>query len=104
MSGFDEIKRKLNDLQKKTASLKKETVSISELLDETFLKSNTKFLSFDGLCSMATSRGFEVNAELLELAPKEAWDKFISEHSRFSCWTDMLRAAHGERVKKQLGL
>ena len=99
--GFDELNKKLEDLQESAESIQGTQVPLSELLTSGFLAKHTRFLSED---EMFEASGFKVEtAEDFEKIPDEEWDRFIEQNTPFTTWSDMLSAAGAEWAQKKLG-
>jgi hypothetical protein len=100
--GFDEVTKKLEDLQESAESIQGTQVPLSELLTQGFLAKHTRFLSED---EMFEASGFKVEtAEDFEKIPDEDWAHFIEQNTPFATWSDMLSAAGAEWAQKKLGL
>jgi len=99
--GFDELSKKLEDLQESAESIQGTQVPLSELLTPGFLAKHTRFLSED---EMFEASGFKVEtAEDFEKIPDEEWDRFIEQNTPFTTWSEMLSAAGAEWAQKKLG-
>ena len=99
--GFDELSKKLENLQESAESIQGTQVPLSELLTPGFLAKHTRFLSED---EMFEASGFKVEtAEDFEKIPDEEWDRFIEQNTPFTTWSDMLSAAGAEWAQKKLG-
>jgi hypothetical protein len=95
-SGLDRLQRRLEALTEP------HSVPLTEILTTSFLRRYTDFSSAD---EMFERSGFKVESpDDFENIPDAEWDQFITQHTRFSNWSDMLQAAGTEYVKHQLGL
>lgn len=101
--GFNEMRRKLDDLAKRAESIHgTQAVPLGELLTPGFLAKHTRFLSED---EMFEAGGFKVEtAEDFEKIPDEEWDEFIRHNTPFATWSEMLSTAATEWTQKKLGL
>lgn len=99
--GFDELSKKLDELQESAKSIQGTQVPLGELLTPGFLAKHTRFLSEDELFEAS---GFSVQStEDFDKIPDEEWDNFIQQNTPFATWSDMLSAAGAEWAQKKLG-
>ncbi len=103
MEGFDELKKKLDNLQKNISKLEGEhQVPFNELYDRDFIRRNS---NFDGIEDMFQKSGFTINSEEdFKKIPDAEWDNFISKNTKFKSWKEMNKAAVANFTKKKLGL
>lgn len=100
-SGFDELSKKLDELQESAESMQGTEVPLGELLNPGFLAKHTRFLSAD---EMFEASGFKVETtEDFENIPDEEWNDFIERNTPFATWNDMLSAAAAEWAARKLG-
>jgi hypothetical protein len=102
MSGFDEVRRTLDDLRHRAGAISGEhEIPLSELFPPDFMASHTEFDSLEGMFSAS---GFRVQtAEDFKKIPGDQWDTFVRNHTEFADWREMLRAGSGEWAERQLG-
>lgn len=103
VTGLDATIKRLDQLAQKAKALDgKHSVPLSELLTDSFIRSRTRFLSFD---EMTKASGFKVeNADDFEAIPDSEWDDFIRKNTPFESWRAVLDAAAAEWTKAKLGL
>jgi hypothetical protein len=88
----------LKELQRKSKELDGEReVPLIELLTDSFLH---KYTNFQTLQAMVDTSGIKN----LEEIGKENFSKFVSTHTRFGNWDEMLKEAGAEYIKRKLGL
>jgi hypothetical protein len=94
--GFDGLK----DLQEKMDALaNKKSVSLSDLLSPNFMASCSSFKNAQELFDKS---GFKIDSkEDFAAIPDDAWDKYISQNTKYNSWSDMQRAAHEDWLKRQ---
>ena len=98
--GFDELINSLDDLSRKAKSISGENeVSFDELFPVSFMKKYTKFNSIDE---------FEEQSDFdftdIENIDDAALDHYVSIHTNFSKWDDMLAEAGEQWTIRKLGL
>lgn len=100
ITGFDEFEKNLSDLQNKVEELAQEqSVSFDVLFDNGFMESHTEFSTFNDLL---LAGHYEVHSqEDFESIPQSEFDDFISNHTPFDNWEDMLSSATTEYLTKQ---
>lgn len=104
MSGFDELERKLKDLQQNADRIGREGLSLplNQLLTPLFMRSHTPWSSVDAL--------FEAGGFGEKDIDSPALDAFIADHSRYGSWSVLLSAGSDESpslqalLRKKLGL
>ena len=105
VKGLDEIKRKLERMERNAKKLDGEhSVKITDLLTSGFMKRNTKFSNLD---EMMISGGFMGKGEVLtqekfEAIPDSKLDEHVSKETKFSDWESMLNAAVEEYAGKRV--
>jgi len=101
--GFDELQKKLKGMAGGERELEGEqNISIPDLLTEDFVSEHTKFRDAQQLFDESV---FEINsAEDFKAIPDVDWDKYIAQISDFESWSEMLKAATAEYVKREMGL
>lgn len=102
LEGFDEMKKKLNQIQENAKELEgTSTVSFEDLFTPQFMSEYTEHSSMEDLFN---SGGFEINsAEDFENLPEEDLDAHVAKTTKFSTWQEMLGKATEVYVVKQLG-
>ncbi|WP_447878461.1 hypothetical protein [Serratia fonticola] len=94
----------LNQLKKLAENVKKldgtHNVSVPDLLTPQFLAECSAFSSAQELFDKS---GFTVNSpsDFKEI-PDDEWDAFIAKNTTYDSWSDMLKKAGNEWVRKQL--
>lgn len=103
ISGLDEANKKIGAIVERAKSLEQPTsVAIEDLLTPEFMSAHTKFSS---LAELKKASGFQMETvDEFEDLPEEKLDAFMRRETQFSNWTDMIKAAGAEWVKRQLGL
>lgn len=95
LNGFDDLNEKL-----KSAAPGK--TRLTDLLNDDFMKENTKF---DSLDAFAEASPFNWDTqEDFESIPEDELDKFVDENTDFSSWHEMATEAAKLIVLKNLGL
>tara|TARA_B100001750_G_C15247948_1_gene466302 strand:+ start:63 stop:374 length:312 start_codon:yes stop_codon:yes gene_type:complete len=95
-SGLDALQKRL----KKLSNTK--SIPFEEMFSPSFMRSNTRFSNIE---NMFEASGYKVETEEdFEQIPDKEWNEFISSETKFKSWDDMIHAAGGEYVAKQLGL
>ena len=102
MASFDDLQRKLADLQRRVSVLDGQNqVPFSDLFTQTFMAKYTTCSSIDELFEQG---GIAVDSqEGFECIPEEQLDQVVATHTRFTTWEEMKRAAGEEWVKRRLG-
>lgn len=103
LEGFDELQKKLNQLQKSAKELENtKFIPFDELFTKPFMKKYSNFLTFDELLEAGN---FTVSSqEDFESIPDELLDKHISKSTHFSTWQSMLDKATELYISNKLGL
>lgn len=103
MKGFDELKKKLKDLNDRAQGLHGEhSIPLKELFPPEFLSQHTQFESIE---DMFKKSGFKVaSADDFKNIPDAEWDAFIQNHTQFPSWKAMLKKASEEWTVRKLGL
>ena len=93
---FDDSK--LKELQRKSKELNGEReVPLTELLPDNFIR---EYTDFQTLQAMVDASGIKNSEEI----GNEEFSKFVSTHTRFGNWEEMLKKAGPEYIKRKLGL
>ncbi|MCM3396779.1 hypothetical protein M3638_02860 [Oceanobacillus profundus] len=102
MNGFDELGKKLNQMQRAAKEMEKgEEVSFDVLFNQSFMLKHTQFNSFDELLEAGN---FVVNSpEDFEAIPDDEFDKHIAKTTQFDNWEDMKTTAATDYAAKKLG-
>jgi hypothetical protein len=100
---FEDALRKLNELQRKAEQMNgQHSVPLGELFPEEFMLRQTDFSSIAG---MIDASGFPVvTGDDFAAIPREVWDAFVKERTRFLSWEEMRATAMREWATRQLGL
>ncbi len=103
IEGFDELNRKLEELGKTAEELDGEqSISFEELFPETFMSANT---GFETITQMIEDSGYKVEStEDFKQIPDNEWDAFVSNHTHFQDWKEMLNQAASEWAIGKLDL
>lgn len=103
MRGFDEIQKKLHDLEVRAKQMGGEhKVPVIEVLTVEFMRQHTKFGSFG---EMIEASGQKVeSAEDFAAIPDDVWDEFVRKNTKFESWNAMLSAAGAQWAQKKMGL
>ncbi len=97
-SSFSFDDSKLKELQQKVRELDGQTeVPLLELMPDDFIR---KYTNFQNLQTLVDASGIEN----LEEIGSAKFSEFISTHSEFSAWGEMVALAHAEYTKRKLGL
>jgi hypothetical protein len=98
---FEEVIRKLQDLQRNAAELDGEhSVPFAELFPDEFMLRQTEF---SGVQAMFDASGFKVvSSEDFAAIPDGQWDIFVKERTRFSSWDEMKSAAVQEWAARRM--
>ena len=104
IKGFDEIDRKLAELQRRAEALGGErNVPYRELFTSTFMAKHT---GFETLQAMWDASGLFVATESEEDCRKvlagRPWNDFVNQRTQFSDWQKMLTKAGTEYAARQL--
>ncbi len=94
ISGFDELKRKLErlgDMQGK--------VSLTELMPTEFMRSFTRFQTIE---EMFADTPFKADAESLRLPGSAEVNAHVAANTSFPSWAAMVSKAGNEHVKRKL--
>jgi len=98
ITGLDEIQRKLERLRRNAQELDgTHEVPFTELFPDDFMRRNTQFQTMQ---QMLDASGIDKPEEI----QGEAWSQFVADHSQFSDWQDMQKAAFTEYVRRKLNL
>ena len=71
-------------------------VRLTDLMPDTFIRQHSNFQSFQALIDAS---GIENTEDI----GNEAFSKFISTHTTFASWDEMVKTAAAEYVKRKLG-
>ena len=98
--GFDDLMNTFDNLLRNAESISGENeIPLEELLSTSFIHNYTAFTSigeFEDSSGLDFSNLEEIDSNLL--------DQFVSEHTKFSSWDDMLSEAGKQWAAKKLGL
>lgn len=103
LEGFDNLRRKLNNLSDRAKKLDgTHQVPLLDLLTPAFVSKCSRFSSVDDLIAAS---GFKVDsAEDFRAIPDDQWDTFIAHNTSYANWRTMLSDASKQWMVKQLGL
>jgi hypothetical protein len=100
--GFDELRRKLKDLERRARSLSGEHhVSFGDLFPSSFMTRHTKYATIQEMIG-ASPWSVESQEDFASI-PDEDWDQFVQESTRFTSWEEMRGKAVEEYAAKKLG-
>lgn len=91
MSGFDNFKKKLQELSGT------HNYQLSELLPDEFVVKHTKYPTLQALCDAG---GVNEASDI----KSDSFSQFVADHSEFSSYTEMLQAGYAELAKRKLEL
>lgn len=98
INGFDELKKHLSKIENNLYKMSKtDSLSFDELFTSDFMSKHTNYKSFDKFLSAS---GF---TQLFEDIPDDDWDIYVSQHSNFTSWEEMVNTAAEQYVSKELG-
>lgn len=96
------VKKKLEDMERDLEDVEgKQTVSSSELFNQSFMFKYTKYVSFN---LMLDESGLLEKYGDFESFDLEEWDMFIQKNTKFSSWEEMKSEAGKIWVLKHLEL
>jgi len=99
-NGFDELEKNLNSISENAEKIDGDNdIPIEELFTDKFMQEYTNFSS---ISKFVDHSPFDFSD--LDSIPENKLDKYVSEHSSFLNWNDMLARAEGIWVTKNLGL
>jgi hypothetical protein len=101
ITGLDDMRRKLETLQRRAASLSG-PVAFEDLFPPEFMRRYTDFKSIDDL--VAASGHTVHSTEDFEKIPQEGWDRLIQAKTRFTNWDAMQAKAAEEYAERRLNL
>jgi hypothetical protein len=94
------VKKKLEDMERDLKDVEeKQTVSSSELFNQSFMFKYTKYVSFN---LMLNESGLLEKYGDFESIDEEEWDIFIQKNTKFSSWEEMKSEAGEIWVLKHL--
>jgi hypothetical protein len=99
----DELVKELDRIAKATKKLEgTHNVDYNILFTKKFLN---RYSDFNSVSEMFSASGYSVKDKAdFNSIPKEYWNQFIIDNTRFSSWQKMLDKAVFEHTKKKLGL
>jgi hypothetical protein len=101
IAGLDEMRRKLETLQRRAASLSG-PVAFEDLFPPEFMRRYTDFRSIDDLVAAS---GYTVQStDDFEKIPQADWDSLIQATTRFKNWDAMQAKAAEEYAERRLNL
>ncbi len=99
-SGFDEIEKNLNDLERKVNDVSGE-VSFEKLFTQEFLSACSEY---DDIDAFFNDSGFDCSsAEAFGRIPQSDMDAYVSSKTSYSSWEEMLQAAGEAYMINSLG-
>ncbi len=100
ISSFDEMKKKLENIQKKAEELNEKEILFSELFNNSFIAMHSNFSSFSELLEAG---GFIVNSkEDFEAISDNKFDMHISKTTDFDNWKEMRQSAVEQYIKQNI--
>lgn len=101
-SGFKELERKLNQIERNAKNLEGEnSVPFTELFPEGFMK---KFTEFSSIEKMLIESPFSIEtAEDFAAIDDNKWDEFVHRVTKFDSWEEMQLEAVSDWTAKKLG-
>ena len=100
INGLQELQNKLKKLEKNIENYKVQQISLSELLNDSFLSKYTNFKKLGDL-----GKGISLNLSKLESfkeKEKKELDTYIKSNSKFESWQKMIDKAIAEVASKQI--
>lgn len=98
-NGFDAMSRSLQRLADNARALEgKHSVSAGELFNASFMRSYTRYGSFD---EFKKESPVEISADAAWVPPSE-FERFVSDKTNFASWGEMLKRAVGDWAKPRL--
>lgn len=98
INGFDELKDHLSKIENNVSKLSKtDNISFDELFTSGFMSKHTNYRSFNEFLSAS---GF---TQSFEDIPDDDWDTYVSQHSSFTSWEEMLDTAVEQYVSNKIG-
>ena len=98
IKGFDELKDHLSKIENNISKMSEtNNLSFEDLFTSDFMSKHTNCKSFDEFLSTS---GF---TQSFEDIPDDDWDTYVSQHSSFTSWEEMIDTAVEQYVSKQLG-
>jgi hypothetical protein len=101
MSGYKDFGKLMKDLEK---NIKKEVdgeYTSSEMFNDSFMQTNTRFSSFEEFTTKSPYNWEEHTGHIQEIDDKEL-DDFIDEFTDFPNWDGMLSTAAHQAAEKRL--
>jgi hypothetical protein len=100
IKGVDKVSKRIDKIKKNAGKVPKEqSVKLELLLNDSFLRSNSRFSSLQGLRDEFKKVFMKETSE--ELLSSTEGAKFISLHTNFATWEDLVNEAGKEYMKKQ---
>jgi hypothetical protein len=101
ITGLDEFKKKLNNLNSDIDKLSGEhAISFNELFSVSFMRKHTQFSSID---EMVNKSPFRVESEEdFERIPDAEWDTYVKAKTSFDSWQEMQSKAAQEYFGKKV--
>lgn len=103
MDGFDELEKKLSQLEQNAKELDGQNdASFADLFNPNFI---TTYTNFNNLNEMFEKSPFTVKSEEDFLAiPDDEWEKYVQETTSFGSWEEMQIKANEVYTLSKLGL
>ena len=97
INGFDELINHLSNIENNVSNLSKtDSLSFDEIFTSDFMSKHTNCKSFDPDSGIAPGTAFED-------IPDDDWDTYVSQHSSFTSWEEMMDTAVEQYVSIKLG-
>jgi len=82
------------------------TVSINDLFTESFLRSCSRFSSFEEMVRESGLVNWEgtLTNEIMQSIPDEDWDNWVKQETTYPCWKEMLVSAEMKYIMNRVDL
>lgn len=90
-SGLEKLRKKLKEASKQ------ESVPLPELMPDDFMRTYTEFETLQAMFDAG-------EVESADYLQTDEWNAYVSEHTQFDSWSEMLQKAGALRLKQKLGL
>lgn len=101
LDGFDELNKKLDEMQQAAEELEGENeVRLDELISDSFIRKHSTFQSFSDFSEQDIFKRYDS----FEAIPQQELDDFIDQTTDFSSFNDLLENATVDYTRRRLGL
>ena len=101
LQGFDDLRRKLENLKRRAQSLNG-SVPFEDLFPPEFMRRYTDFKTIEEmLCAFGTPI---TSSEDFASIPDQEWDAYVKRSTKFSGWEAMQKQAGEDYVERRLSL